>query len=93
MGINDGFGPKADFSGMDGTRFLSISAIYHKAWGEVNEEGTEAAAATVAGIRATAVMKTHCASASVSSGSPFHFLDSGQSFPVLCYFWAGSRIR
>jgi serpin B len=57
MGMPDVFGPKADLSGMDGTRLLYISGVFHKAWGEVNEEGTEAAAATAVAVGARAVMK------------------------------------
>ena len=49
LGIEDLFNSKADLSGMSGTRDLFISKIIHKSFVEVNEEGTEAAAAT-AGI-------------------------------------------
>ncbi len=46
LGMRDAFGGGADFSGMDGMRVLSIGAAVHRGMVNVNEEGTEAAAAT-----------------------------------------------
>jgi serpin B len=47
MGMRDAFSyPIADFTGMTTADRLHISAVVHQALIDVNEEGTEAAAAT-----------------------------------------------
>lgn len=53
MGMELAFSPEADFSGITTETALSISAVIHQANITVDEEGTEAAAATAVVIGAT----------------------------------------
>ncbi|NXJ93401.1 SPB6 protein, partial [Corythaixoides concolor] len=70
MGMPDAFDlGKADFSGISAGRELVLSEVVHKSFVEVNEEGTEAAAATAG------VMMMRCAMivAEFTADHPFLF--------------------
>ena len=56
LGMTDAFDKRADFSGM-GPKGLFISAILHKAFIAVDENGTEASAATIVIVALTAIMQ------------------------------------
>jgi len=71
LGMPSAFEPgKADFSGIDGTRELFISAVLHKAFVAVDEKGTEAAAATAVVIGRTSLPQP----ATMTVDRPFVFL-------------------
>jgi serpin B len=57
LGVHEAFESGADFSGITDAGRLKISAIAHKAYIDVDEHGTEAAAATAAVFAALAAMR------------------------------------
>ncbi|XP_043854026.1 serpin B6-like [Dromiciops gliroides] len=69
LGMSDAFdGSMADFSGMSARNDLCLSKVIHKAYVEVNEEGTEAACATAA------VIRKRCAIPQFMVDRPFLFI-------------------
>ncbi|MGQ9534024.1 MAG: serpin family protein [bacterium] len=55
LGMPNAFAPHCDLSGIDGTKNLYIQSVVHQAYVDVNEEGTEAAAATGVVVGITSV--------------------------------------
>jgi serpin B len=75
MGMPDAFvPPKADFSNIDGTNDLYISGVFHKAWAEITEEGTEAAAATIVVVEGRGIAKRPPPPPVFRADHPFIFL-------------------
>nr|XP_009676368.1 PREDICTED: uncharacterized protein LOC104146153 [Struthio camelus australis] len=83
MGIRDAFNPaQADFTGISMKKDLFISEVFHKAFVEVNEEGTEAAAAT-AGVLVT---RTNAATATFKADHPFLFFIRHNKSQTILFF-------
>jgi serpin B len=84
MGMTQVFGGGADFSGMvapDSHERIVLSEAFHKAYVDVNEEGTEAAAATGLVMRATAMQMMN---GSFTADHPFMFvIRDNQSSAIL----------
>lgn len=74
LGMEKAFAPSADFSGMTGEKELMISAVLHKAFIDVDEEKTEAAAATAVVMKLTAVRPSPRAPVEFRADHPFVFL-------------------
>jgi serpin B len=58
LGVNEAFSGKADFSGITEAEPLQISTVAHKAYVDVDEQGTEAAAATAVAFLAAAAFRS-----------------------------------
>jgi serine protease inhibitor len=74
LGMPQVFDAGADFSAMTGKRDFAISAVIHKAFVDVNEEGTEAAAATAVTMRALAMRAPVAPPPVFRADHPFIFL-------------------
>ena len=69
LGMPIAFSDQADFSGMTGNKDLTIADVVHKAYVAVDEQGTEAAAATGVIMSAMAMMQN-----SLTINQPFIFV-------------------
>lgn len=72
MGMPSAFTGSADFSGMTGSKDLLVQEVVHKAFIDVNEEGTEAAAATAVIVEEKAMPSPE--RLSISFDKPFIYL-------------------
>jgi serpin B len=74
LGMNMAFSDHADFSNITSEEDLKISAVIHKAFVEVNEEGTEAAAATAVSMMLCASFLRSDEPEYFRADKPFFFL-------------------
>jgi serine protease inhibitor len=73
LGVRTAFTDAADFSGITGDEPLHIGAVVHKAYVDVGEEGTEAAAATAIAFRPLALVRKPPPDVTLVFDRPFLF--------------------
>lgn len=83
LGVRRAFEPTADFGGISAEP-LSISAVVHRAWIDVGEKGTEAAAATGTVMRALALVRKPAPDVRLVVDRPFLFaiVDAETGIPL-----------
>jgi len=83
LGVREAFGGDADFGGITGDASLRIGAVAHKAYIDVDEHGTEAAAATAAVATAMAAVRPP-PPVTMTVDRPFLYaiIDTGSGLPV-----------
>lgn len=74
LGIKTAFTNNADFTGITSKRELSINSVLHKAYIKIDEQGTEAAAATSAGMNVTSVKEDDKSIINFIADHPYIFL-------------------
>src|SRR5262249_40573403 len=74
LGMSLAFSPKADFSGITKAAPLWLSAVIHKAYVKVNEQGTEAAGATAAVVAFSSMTSSPRLVKAFRADHPFFFL-------------------
>jgi serpin B len=84
LGVRTAFTHAADFSGITDDEPLHVSAVVHKAWIDVGEEGTEAAAATAVVIAALALIRKPPPEVTLVFDRPFLFTiaDTASGLPI-----------
>ena len=82
LGVTEAFGDHADFGGMTDTERLRIGAVAHKAYVDVDEQGTEAAAATAVVAVAMSAFVTPPVALTVDRPFLFAIVDTATGLPL-----------
>jgi serpin B len=82
LGVTAAFGNRADFGGITDTVALKIGAVAHKAHIDVDEHGTEAAAATAVLAVALSAFATPPVTMTVDRPFLFAIVDTGTGLPL-----------